>query len=97
MSARIVITTLALAAACAAFSVAAQQRNAQRDAMKACQADIQAHCASVERGEGRIGQCLKANENKVSAECKTQIQALASRAKERRGQRAASSPQSAPN
>jgi Cysteine rich repeat len=82
MTSRTVITTIALAAACAAFSVAAQQR----DAMKACQADVKAYCANVERGEGRLAKCLKENEAKVSAECKAQMQKVGARMKERRGQ-----------
>jgi hypothetical protein len=66
MTSRTVITTIALSAACAVFSVAAQQR----DAMKACQADVKTYCANVERGDGRLAKCLKENEDKVSAECK---------------------------
>jgi hypothetical protein len=82
MTSRTVITAFALSAACAAFSVAAQQR----DAMKACEADVKAYCANVERGEGRIAKCLKENEGKVSAECKAQMEKLGARMKERRGQ-----------
>jgi Cysteine rich repeat len=82
MTSRTVITTIALSAACAVFSVAAQQR----DAMKACQADVKTYCANVERGDGRLAKCLKENEDKVSAECKAQMQKMGARMKERRGQ-----------
>jgi hypothetical protein len=83
MTFRATFLTLAIATASASFSVAAQQR----DAMKACEADVKTYCAGVERGDGRIAKCLKDNQDKVSAECKTQMEAMASRMKERRGQR----------
>jgi hypothetical protein len=36
----------------------------------ACEADIEAHCAKVEAGEGRIAQCLKAAGNKLGGGCR---------------------------
>jgi hypothetical protein len=81
MSTRTLCLTIALASACASFTAAAQQR----EAMKACEADVKALCAGVERGERRIAKCLRDNQDKVSAECKTQLQAMGSRMKERRG------------
>jgi Cysteine rich repeat len=35
----------------------------------ACKGDIATLCAGVEKGEGRIGQCMKANEAKLSPAC----------------------------
>jgi hypothetical protein len=37
---------------------------------KACEDDIMAFCAGVKPGGGRIAQCLKANESKLSPQCK---------------------------
>jgi hypothetical protein len=82
MTPKATLFTLAVATATASFTVAAQQR----DAMKACEADVKTYCANVERGEGRIAKCLKENESKVSAECKAQMEKLGARMKERRGQ-----------
>lgn len=36
-----------------------------------CKADRDTHCQGVEPGEGRIARCMKENEAKLSAECKT--------------------------
>jgi hypothetical protein len=36
---------------------------------QACAADISAYCAGVQQGEGRIAQCLRANQQKVSPGC----------------------------
>jgi hypothetical protein len=83
MSSRIYIATITLAFASLAFQAAAQQR----EALKACETDIKTYCAGVERGEGRIGKCLKQNQEKLSEQCKTQLQAAAGRMKERRSQR----------
>jgi hypothetical protein len=49
----------------------------QREIMQACGADVKAHCANVERGDGRIAKCLKENESKLSAACKEKLQAVA--------------------
>ncbi|HVP86525.1 MAG TPA: cysteine rich repeat-containing protein [Casimicrobiaceae bacterium] len=35
-----------------------------------CAPDIQAYCAGVPHGEGRIAQCLRANEAKLSPACR---------------------------
>jgi Cysteine rich repeat len=82
MSTHITLLTIALAAACASFTAAAQHR----DAMKVCAADVKALCANTERGDGRIAKCLRDNQDKVSADCKVQMQKMGSRMKERRGQ-----------
>jgi hypothetical protein len=36
---------------------------------KACSADLETLCGTVERGEGRILQCVNQNAEKLSAEC----------------------------
>jgi len=36
----------------------------------ACKTDINKHCANVEAGEGRIIDCLKKNESKVTKRCR---------------------------
>lgn len=36
-----------------------------------CDADIEANCADVQIGEGRLVKCLKTNEKKVSDRCKS--------------------------
>jgi hypothetical protein len=35
-----------------------------------CAADLAEHCANVQAGEGRLLECLKANEAKLSSRCK---------------------------
>jgi Cysteine rich repeat len=37
--------------------------------ISACETDVDAHCREVQPGEGRIVNCIKANESKVSKEC----------------------------
>jgi hypothetical protein len=51
--------------------------------MAACKPDVQTLCADVQRGGGRIMECLKSHADKVSPECKAAIQA----ARDRHGQR----------
>jgi hypothetical protein len=71
---------LTVALACTAASVTAQQR----EAMQACQADIQNYCAGVERGQGRLGKCLRENQDKLSEQCKTQLKNMAEKGKGKR-------------
>lgn len=49
-------------------------RSRMRRGMKVCRQDIQKHCADVKRGQGRIYQCLKANEDSLTEACKAHIQ-----------------------
>jgi hypothetical protein len=37
--------------------------------ISACETDVDTHCREVQPGEGRIVNCIKANESKVSKEC----------------------------
>ena len=39
----------------------------------ACEADADKHCLDVEPGEGRLINCIKANEDEVSKECVTAL------------------------
>jgi len=36
-----------------------------------CKTDLEKHCAAIQPGEGRLAQCLKKNEQKVSERCQT--------------------------
>jgi cysteine rich repeat protein len=42
---------------------------AQAPAEQACAGDIKAFCANVPQGEGRVAQCLRANQAKLSPGC----------------------------
>ena len=55
-----------LAAIVLAVANAANGQNPQQ----ACGPDIQAYCAGVQQGEGRIARCLRANEAKLSPACR---------------------------
>ncbi len=39
-----------------------------------CVADLQKFCAGVQKGQGRLGQCLKQNEAKLEPSCKAKLQ-----------------------
>jgi Cysteine rich repeat len=65
-----VISLLALAAL--ADDAAPPPRGA---AMAACKQDVQTLCADVQRGGGRIMECLKSHADKVSPDCKAAMQA----------------------
>ncbi len=51
-------------------------------AQDACKADVVKFCANIPPGGGRVLSCLKANEAKVSPECKAQIAAMKKKVKE---------------
>jgi Cysteine rich repeat len=95
MKLRIITTSIAIFLSTAIAATAFAQ---QRDAMKACVADVKALCAGVERGEGRIAKCLKENESKLSAECKEKLKAAGSaRSKGGRGGRNSGGTESSSN
>jgi hypothetical protein len=52
---------------------------------KACGADIKTHCGNVEKGEGRIAECMKQNKDKLSDSCKAKLEEMRSKMKDRRG------------
>ncbi|UOF02214.1 cysteine rich repeat-containing protein [Bdellovibrio reynosensis] len=45
-----------------------------KDMKDACQADKEKYCGNVEQGKGRIIKCMKENKDKLSAECKAEIE-----------------------
>ena len=49
---------------------------------QACAPDIQAFCAGVQHGEGRVARCLRANEAKLSPTCRQGMAKAASLMKE---------------
>jgi hypothetical protein len=57
---------IGLAAFALAVATAAYGQNPQQ----VCAPDIQAYCAGVQQGEGRIARCLRANEAKLSPACR---------------------------
>ena len=44
-----------------------------KEVKEACADDLQQYCATVKPGGGRIAQCLKQHQDKLSTECKSQI------------------------
>ncbi len=63
-------------AASAPATVSAAEAGPAKQAMAACRGDIVALCGGLEKGGGRKMQCLKDNEAKLSAPCKSAIQAV---------------------
>jgi hypothetical protein len=43
---------------------------------QACKMDVETYCATVERGEGRILNCLKEHRDNVSEGCKTAVRGM---------------------
>jgi hypothetical protein len=62
-------------------AIAAPSSFAQ-NAQQACAPDIQAYCAGVPQGDGRIAKCLRANEQKLSPACRQGMAQMASMMKE---------------
>lgn len=50
-------------------------------AQQACKADAERLCASVQRGEGRVGKCLQEHKDQLSAQCKDAMQRASARQK----------------
>lgn len=78
-----------LAVALAFFATGASAQARQGEAAKACENDVKTLCPGVQPGQGRIAQCLRKNQDKVSEGCKAQLKERREHAKERR---AASAP-----
>jgi hypothetical protein len=51
-------------------------------AQDACRADVQRLCPDIPKGGGRIQACLRANQDKVSPECKTEMASIRRKVKE---------------
>jgi len=69
-------TTFAIGAALAALALSlptAAQGGPGAAAQAACAADIQAYCAGVQQGEGRIAACLRGHSQQLSPGCKQGI------------------------
>jgi hypothetical protein len=54
--------------------ISPERREMVRHVVKACRADIRSLCAGVQRGGGRIAQCLRANSDKLSQPCSASLQ-----------------------
>ncbi len=48
-------------------------KEAVKEAHQACEDDIIMYCAGVQRGEGKVMQCLKANKSNLSSGCKMKL------------------------
>jgi hypothetical protein len=55
------------------FSVQAADMLAVQEA---CKIDVEAYCADVERGEGRVLNCLKEHRDRVSDACKSAVRSM---------------------
>lgn len=67
-----VVTALSISAVALALMstpTAAQERRS------ACQGDVEKFCASVERKQGAMRQCLKEHESELSEECRSEVAA----------------------
>lgn len=92
MSFRIVVLALALASAAPALAGTASSPDPMakvadvgggpsggqggRGAMKACRADRETYCAGVEKGGGRIVQCMKQHAAELTPGCKQALQSM---------------------
>ena len=67
-----------LAPACtAARTAAADARQDRRDAFRAaCGGDVAKLCATVEKGHGKMVECIRGNEAQLSPACKSEVAAL---------------------
>jgi hypothetical protein len=65
---RFAFTLAALSASCCLL-VAPSSASAQ-GAQQACAGDIAAYCAGIPQGGGKIAQCLRANQQKLSPACR---------------------------
>jgi len=61
--------SIAVVACVTGFSTAGFAQN-QRGAMReACKADVEKYCSDVQRGGGRIGECLNKQHDQLSEAC----------------------------
>jgi len=67
--------SVAVIACVASFSTVGFAQN-QRGAMReACKADVEKYCSDVQRGGGRIAECLNKQHDALSEACKTALDA----------------------
>jgi hypothetical protein len=93
------LSSLLIAAACivATDAVAQEPSQAQRDAIRAsCRSDFIANCSGVQPGGKDAFECLKRNEAKLSASCKTAVNAIVPAASESKPTQSNSGPASSP-
>ena len=84
MSLRVIAIALAVATAAPAFAQTSATSavpdvggaGGGHGAMKACKADRQTYCADVEKGGGRVMQCMKDHADKLSPSCKEALVAM---------------------
>jgi methyl coenzyme M reductase subunit C-like uncharacterized protein (methanogenesis marker protein 7) len=66
-------TGIAVMAPVLAQQTGAESRSRMSAFVQACGADARSHCASVQRGGGRIIACLKAHAGDLSPACRTML------------------------
>lgn len=64
----------------------AASAQAAHDLRTACAADAKKFCADEKPGGGRVLQCLKSHDGDLAPDCKSALDALATRLKDRRSQ-----------
>jgi Cysteine rich repeat len=70
---RTTIPALAFAAAVLAFMACTSATMAQRGVPKACASDVNAHCAGVQPGAGRLRACFKEHLKDLSQPCRAEL------------------------
>jgi hypothetical protein len=73
--------SFAIAALAIAFMSPVQA--APGSAMRDCRPDYQKFCSTVERGDGRVVECLKQHQAELSPACATDMKAMVDNAKDR--------------
>ena len=69
---KVSIVVAACVAGLSTLALAQSQRGAMREA---CKADVEKFCSDVQRGGGRIVECLNKQHDSVSEACKTTLDA----------------------
>jgi hypothetical protein len=85
------VDTVAIAALALAFMSPVQA--SPMSTMRDCHPDYQKFCSSVERGDGRVVECLKQHQAQLSPACATDMKAMASKVEDRVISKAESKPQ----
>ena len=65
----------------AAIASANAAEPAKGAVQQACKADVERFCASVQRGDGRVGKCLSEHKGQLSAQCKEAMQRVGAQRK----------------
>ena len=88
------LAALTLSAALAGAATAQPGGGGNGVVRKACQADIEQFCGATEPGGGRLGQCLREHQDRLSEACRSAITDM--RARRRRHGPETASPPDAP-